>query len=213
VTWLLAQVLIESSTLQREALEGVTSLLAAAVLFSVSFWILHNADLKRWKGYIREKAASALGTGSGLALATASFLAVYREAFETVLFYQALWLRSGSRSSGAIFAGLAVGLVVLFGIIVLMFRYGKRVPLKPFFAITGVLLGILSLVFAGYGIAELQKIGWVHETPLEWVPYVPFLELQPTVEGLSLQLGIFLSFLFSWFFTGAKRPISEAPAT
>jgi high-affinity iron transporter len=212
-TWLIAQVVIESSTLQREALEGVTSLLAAAVLFSVSFWILHNADLKRWKSYIREKATRALGTGSGLALAMVSFLAVYREAFETVLFYQALWLRSGSRSAGAIAFGLAVGLVVLLGIIALMFRYGKKIPLKPFFAITGVLLGILSLVFAGYGIAELQKIGWIQETPLDWVPYVPFLELQPTVEGLSLQLGIFLSFLLSWFFTGAKRPMSEAPAT
>jgi high-affinity iron transporter len=213
LTWFVAQRVIESSTLQREALEGVTSLLAAAVLFSVSFWILHNADLKRWKSYIHEKATTALGTGSGLALATVSFLAVYREAFETVLFYQALWLRSGSHSSGAIAMGLVSGLVVLLAIIVLMFRYGKRIPLKPFFAITGILLGVLSLVFAGYGIAELQKIGWIQETPLAWVPYIPFLELQPTVEGLSLQLGIFLSFVLSWFFTGAKRPMSEAPAT
>ncbi|HJS73933.1 MAG TPA: FTR1 family protein, partial [Vicinamibacteria bacterium] len=213
LTWFVAQLVIESSTLQREALEGLTSLLAAAVLFSVSAWILHNADLKRWKSYIHEKAATALGTGSGLALATVSFLAVYREAFETVLFYQALWLRSGSQSSGAIAMGLVSGLVVLLAIIVLMFRYGKRLPLKPFFAITGVLLGVLSLVFAGYGVAELQKIGWIQETPLVWVPYIPFLELQPTVEGLSLQLGIFLSFLLSWFFTGAKRPMSEAPAT
>ncbi len=213
VTWLVSQVVIESSTLQREALEGVTSLLAAAVLFSVSFWILHNADLKRWKSYIHEKATTALGTGSGLALATVSFLAVYREAFETVLFYQALWLRSGSQAGAAIGFGLAFGLVVLLTTIVLMFRYGKRIPLKPFFAITGILLGILSLVFAGYGIAELQKIGWIQETPLDWVPYVPFLELQPTVEGLSLQLGIFLSFVLSWFLTGGKRPLSEAPAT
>ncbi len=213
VTWLLAQLLVESATLEREALEGVTSLLAAAVLFSVSFWILHNADLKRWKSYIHEKATTALGTGSGLALATVSFLAVYREAFETVLFYQALWLRSGSQAGAAIAFGLALGLLVLLAVIVLMFRYGKRIPLKPFFAITGLLLGILSLVFAGYGIAELQKIGWIQETPLDWVPYVPFLELQPTVEGLSLQLGIFLSFVLSWFLVGRRRPLSEAPAT
>jgi high-affinity iron transporter len=216
LTWLLAQLLVESSTLEREALEGLTSLLAAAVLFSVSFWILHNADLKRWKGYIQDKAKSALGTGSGLALAAVSFLAVYREAFETVLFYQALWLRSGSRAGGAIVLGLAAGLVVLLAVIVLMFRYGKRVPLKPFFAVTGVLLGILSLVFSGYGIAELQKIGWIQETPLDWVPYVPFLELQPTLEGLSLQLGIFLSFVLSWFLVGndsGKLPLNEARAT
>jgi high-affinity iron transporter len=216
LTWLLAQLLVETSTLEREALEGLTSLLAAAVLFSVSFWILHNADLKRWKSYIQDKAKTALGTGSGLALAAVSFLAVYREAFETVLFYQALWLRSGSAAGGAIVLGLAAGLVVLTAVIVLMFRYGKRLPLKPFFAITGILLGVLSLVFAGYGIAELQKIGWIQETPLDWVPYIPFLELQPTLEGLSLQLGIFLSFLLSWFLAGSdsgKRPLKEASAT
>ncbi len=216
LTWLLAQLLVETSTLEREALEGLTSLLAAAVLFSVSFWILHNADLKMWKSYIQDKAKSALGTGSGLALAAVSFLAVYREAFETVLFYQALWLRSGRAAGGAILLGVAFGLVVLTAVIVLMFRYGKRMPLKPFFAVTGVLLGILSLVFAGYGIAELQKIGWIQETPLDWVPYVPFLELQPTLEGLSLQLGIFLSFVLSWFLAGSgsgQRPLSEARAT
>ena len=216
LTWLLAQLLVETSTLEREALEGLTSLLAAAVLFSVSFWILHNADLKRWKSYIHDRAKSALGTGSGLALAAVSFLAVYREAFETVLFYQALWLRSGSTAGGAIVLGLAAGLVALTAVIVLMFHYGKKIPLKPFFAITGILLGILSLVFAGYGIAELQKIGWVQETPLDWIPYVPFLELQPTLEGLSLQLGIFLSFLLSWFLAGSdseSRPLSEARAT
>ncbi len=216
LTWLLAQFLVETSTLEREALEGLTSLLAAAVLFSVSFWILHNADLKRWKSYIHDKAKSALGTGSGLALAAVSFLAVYREAFETVLFYQALWLRSGSAAGGAIVLGLAFGLVALTAVIVLMFRYGKRIPLKPFFAITGILLGILSLVFAGYGIAELQKIAWIQETPVDWIPYIPFLELQPTLEGLSLQLGIFLSFVLSWFLVGndrGKRPLSEARAT
>lgn len=216
LTWLLAQLFVETSTMEREALEGLTSLLAAAVLFSVSFWILHNADLKRWKSYIEDKARSALGTGSGLALAAVSFLAVYREAFETVLFYQALWLRSGASAGGGVLLGLAFGALGLGVVIVLMFRYGRRIPLKPFFAITGILLGILSLVFAGYGIAELQKIAWVQETPLDWVPYVPFLELQPTLEGLSLQLGIFLSFLLSWFLIGSdsgRRRLSEASAT
>jgi high-affinity iron transporter len=216
VTWLLAQYVVSTTTLAREALEGITSLLAAAVLFSVSFWIIHNADLKKWKGYIEERARTALGTGSGLALAAVSFLAVYREAFETVLFYQALWLRSGTLAPGGILAGFAAGCLLLAAIVVAMFRYGKRIPLKPFFVATGILLGLLSLVFAGYGVAELQKIGWVRETPLEWVPYVPFLDLQPTLEGLSLQLGIFLSFVLSWFLAGStgekevrRRPEGE----
>jgi high-affinity iron transporter len=203
-TWFAAQLAVESSTLQKEALEGITSILAAAVLFSVSFWIIQHADLKKWKSYIEGRARSALGTGSGLALAAVSFLAVYREGFETVLFYQALWLRSeGGTAASAVLVGLAAGLLALAVVVLLMFRYGKRIPLKPFFAVTGVLLGLLSFVFAGYGIAELQRIGWVQETFLSWVPSLPLLELQPTLEGLSLQLGIFLSFLLSWFLAGS----------
>jgi high-affinity iron transporter len=215
LTWVAAQYLVEASTLQREALEGITSLLAAGVLFSVSFWIIHSADLKRWKTYIEDRARTALGAGSGLALASVSFLAVYREAFETVLFYQALWLRAGDQAGGAIVLGLVGGAAALLVVIVLMFRYGRRIPLKPFFAVTGVILGLLSLAFAGYGVAELQKIAWIQETPLPWVPYVPFIELQPTLEGLSLQLGIFFSFVLSWFLAGspAQGQLKHARAT
>ncbi|MGH9337982.1 MAG: FTR1 family iron permease, partial [Vicinamibacteria bacterium] len=113
LTWFGAQFLIQTSTLGREALEGVTSLLAAGVLFSVSFWIIQHADVKKWKSYIEGQAKIALGAGSGLALATVSFLAVYREAFETVLFYQALWLRSGSQAGGAVILGLVAGIALL----------------------------------------------------------------------------------------------------
>jgi high-affinity iron transporter len=209
-TWFAAQVMVQSSTLQKEALEGITSILAAAVLFSVSFWIIQHADLTKWKSYIEGRAKTALGAGSGLALATVSFLAVYREGFETVLFYQALWLRSeNGTAASAVLLGLVGGLAALAVVVLLMFRYGKRIPLKPFFAVTGVLLGLLSFVFAGYGIAELQRIGWVQETFLTWVPQIPFLELQPTLEGLSLQLGIFLSFVLSWFLAGSA---SETPS-
>ncbi|HSF20192.1 MAG TPA: FTR1 family protein [Vicinamibacteria bacterium] len=205
LTWLAARFVVGVSTLQREALEGITSLLAAGVLFSVSFWVIHNADLKRWKSYIEDRAKSALGAGSGLALATVAFLAVYREAFESVLFYQALFLRHET-AGAAIFLGLGAGVLLLFALVVLTFRYGKKIPLKPFFAVTGLLLGLLSFVFAGYGIRELQKIGWIKETPLPAVPYVPFLELQATVEGLALQIGILLSFLLAWFVSGAAQP-------
>ena len=202
-TWWVAQVVLGISSFQQEALEGLTSLLAAAVLFSVSFWVIHQIDIRHWKEYIQTKAERALGTGSGVALATAAFLAVYREAAETVLFYQALWVRSTSERE-SIVAGFLVGAVVLGLLVVLMFRYGVRIPLKPFFTITGVLLGLLAFVFAGYGVRELQTIGWIKETHLGWIGHFPVLEIRPTLESSALQLGILLSFLISWF--GLNRP-------
>lgn len=197
-TWFAARYLLEISPLQQEALEGITSLLAAAVLFSVSLWVIHHADVERWKGYIRERTEEALGVRGGIALVSVAFLAVYREAFETVLFYQAMWLR-GAGQRPAIVSGFVVGSAVLLVLVVAMFRFGLRIPLKPFFAITGTLLGLLCVLFAGYGVRELQNIGWIKETPLDALPAVPLLEVWPTAEGMALQAGIVASFLLGWW--------------
>ena len=198
LTWWMIQFALGISPLEQEALEGMTSLLAAAVLFSVSFWAIRQVDIRNWKEYIRRKAEHAMGTGSGLALASVAFLVVYREAVETILFYEALWMRSEG-SGGTIVMGFVLGTFILLSLVFLMFKVGLRIPLRPFFAITGVLLGVLAFVFAGYGVRELQTIGWIKETPLEWMVRLSILEVRATLETTALQLGILLSFLLGWF--------------
>ncbi len=208
VTWALAQFFLTISPVGQEALEGVTSLLAAGVLFSVCFWIIHNADIQTWKRFIKEKADRAMGGGSAYALAVVAFLAVYREAFETILFYEALWARSAAQGT-AVLLGLAAGSLGLGLVMVGMFRFGLKIPLKQFFAVTGLLLGILCFSFAGYGVKELQNIGWIKQTPLGWMVPVPYLDLQATLEGFGLQIGILVSFVLGWFW--ARRQRKPAP--
>lgn len=214
ITWAAAQTLITVSPLHREALEGLTSLLAAAVLFSISLWIIHHADVQRWKTYIQSRAEAAISTGSKFTLISAAFLAVYREAFETVLFYQVLWMRTPLGHTGVIF-GFIIGSVVLAGVMIAIFKFGMRIPLKPFFVATGVMLGALVFVFVGYGIRELQNIGWLKETPLPWSFRLPLLEIYPTVEGIAFQLAIVASFVLGWMLTKfaqerKARPVMEA---
>jgi len=211
ITWAAAQTLITVSPLQREALEGLTSLLAAAVLFSISLWIIHNADIQRWKSYIQSRAESAISNGSKFTLISAAFLAVYREAFETVLFYQVLWMRNPSGHSGIV-VGFVVGAIVLAAVMIAIFKFGMRIPLKPFFIATGVMLGALVFVFAGYGIRELQNIGWFKETPLAWDFRLPLLEIHPTVEGVAFQLAIVASFVLGWMFTRFAQERKARPA-
>ena len=215
LTWWVIQFALGISPLEQEALEGMTSLLAAAVLFSVSFWAIRQVDIRNWKEYIRQKAEHAMGTGSGLALASVAFLVVYREAVETILFYEALWMRSEG-SGGAIVMGVVLGTLILFSLVFLMFKVGLRIPLRPFFAITGVLLGVLAIVFAGYGVRELQTIGWIKETPLEWMVRFSILEVRATLETTALQLGILLSFLMGWFqlrWSGKLETTDHRPQT
>jgi high-affinity iron transporter len=183
LTWVLAQTVLTVSGAHREVIEAFTALLAAVVLFSVSFWLISKAEAKKWQRYIHQKVEQALTTRKVAALVGVSFLAVYREAFETVLFYQALWLQSQATQIFVIWGFL----VILAVIVWVLFKLGMKIPLRLFFGVSSALLYLLALVFAGEGIRNLQATGWFSETPLQHGPYLPTLGIYPTMETLITQ--------------------------
>jgi len=191
LTWLAASYLVTLSGADREITEGVTALLAAAMLLYVGFWMHRHAHAARWKAFIETRVAAALSGRTMWALGSISFLAVYREAFETVLFYQALWLEAGPDGRvavGAGFAAAAVGLVVLAWLIL---QVGLRLPLGWFFGAGSVLMALLAVVLAGKGIAALQEAGALPVGPLD-LPAIPSLGLYPTWQGVLTQLAVLL---------------------
>jgi high-affinity iron transporter len=192
---------------KREALEGVTMMLAAVVLFYVSYWLLSKMEVAKWNHFVKSKVQNALTSGSGLALATAAFLAVYREGFETVLFYKALFLTGGSAGSMPIIGGILLGTVVMAGVYVAINRFGVRLPLKPFFGVTSAFLYYMAFVFGGKGVAELQEGGVLPTTFIPNAPRVPSLGIYPTLESLLVQ-GILLALLIAgllWTFVIEPR--------
>ena len=190
LTWILVELLFQITPGQREAIEGFTMVLAAAVLFYVSYWLLSKIEAAKWTAFVRGKMQSALSSGSGVALTAVAFLAVYREGFETILFYKALFMSAGATSVPVI-GGIAAGAVGLVAVYVLINQLGLRVAMKPFFAVTGVMLYYMAFVFAGKGVAELQGAGLVPLTVIETAPRLPMLGIYPTVESLALQ-GVLL---------------------
>jgi high-affinity iron transporter len=180
----------------REVIEGVTMLVAVAVLFSVSYWLISKVEAAKWQQFIQEKVTAALEHGGGRALTFVAFLAVYREGAETALFYQALF-NEGVRVALPISLGIVAGGVVLAVIFTLFYRFGIRVPLRPLFATTSVLLYYMAFVFMGKGIRELQEGNLVSITLIPGAPFVDFLGLYPTVETLLGQLVLFALFLFA----------------
>ncbi|HZW07781.1 MAG TPA: FTR1 family protein [Phycisphaerales bacterium] len=189
------ETVFQISPARREALEGLTMVIATVVLFYVSYWLLSKMEVVKWNHFVKSKVHQALTSGSALALASAAFLAVYREGFETVLFYKALFL-AGNGSAGVVpvVAGMAVGSVVLAAVYVAIHRFGVRLPLKPFFGVTSAFLYYMAFVFAGQGIAELQEGGLVSLTPVAWAPRIPALGIYPTAESLLAQ-GVLLALL------------------
>ena len=191
LTWVLVELLVQVTPGQRELIEGFTMLLAAAVLFYVSYWLLSKIEAAKWTAFVRGKMQSALSSGSGMALSAVAFLAVYREGFETILFYKALFSSAGATGVPVIF-GIAVGAVGLVIVYMLINQLGLRVAMKPFFAVTGLMLYYMAFVFAGKGIAELQEARLMSLTVIERAPRIPFLGIYPTVESLAVQ-GVLLA--------------------
>ena len=145
-----------------------------------------------WKKALRPSSEASphrkrISSESGLALASVAFLAVYREGVETILFYKALLSSAGSGEVGAVVAGIALGAAVLLGLYVAINRYGMRLPMKPFFAITGALLYYMAFVFAGQGMKDLQEAGIVGLTVLEGWPRWPQFGIYPGLAWTRLR--------------------------
>jgi high-affinity iron transporter len=180
----------------QDIIEGVTLLVAVAVLFSVSYWLISRVEAAKWQQFIREKVTNALEHGGGRALAFVAFLAVYREGAETALFYQALF-NEGSHVILPITLGIVVGFGALGVIFTLFYKYGVRIPLRPFFSVTSVLLYYMAFVFTGTAIRELQEGNAMSITLIRGLPTVPAIGLYPTWETVVAQLVLLALFVFA----------------
>ncbi|MBI3374823.1 MAG: cytochrome c/FTR1 family iron permease [Betaproteobacteria bacterium] len=205
-TWAAASTLIEVSGANRELTEGVTALIASAMLLYVGFWLHDKTHAKAWANYIREQAGSALGAGTLWSLALLAFFAVYRELFEIVLFSEALWAQAGPAGHGALAAGATGGAAILAIVGLLIFRFGLRLPIGPFFAVCAVLLVILAIAFAGQGVAALQAAGLIAADPIAFVN-VPMLGIFPTAQTLAAQAAVLAVVIaaFAWSRAVARK--------
>jgi high-affinity iron transporter len=193
-TAVILQTMLRAMPMSRDLIEGITMLVAVAVLFSVSYWLISKVEAAKWQQFIREKVNNALAHGGGTALAFVAFLAVYREGAETALFYQALF-GEGSTLLVPILLGILVGALILALIFTLFYRYGVRIPLRPFFAVTSVLLYYMAFVFMGKGIRELQEVNAFPMTVLRGFPHLDVMGIYPTLETLLGQLLLVVLFV------------------
>jgi high-affinity iron transporter len=201
ILWFFAQFLIKISGFAREFVEGISALLASAVLFYVGHWLFSKADAKKWKDYIRSSVVKSLKGSYRFGLFGLSFIAVFREALETVLFYQALLVQT--ENPIPILLGFLVGLAVLFLIAWSIFYLKKRLPINQFFAFSGTVLLILSFILAGKGVRAFQEAGILPITPVSWIPEISFLGIYPYVETVFTQmlllLAVFGVFVLSFY--------------
>lgn len=184
-TWVAATWLITISGASRELTEGFGGVFAALVLLWVGIWMHGKSNTDAWQRYIREKLGHALNRRSAWFLFALAFIVVYREVFETILFYAAIWSQG---NGGAVMAGALAAIVVLAVIAFVMMRYSRTLPIGKFFAYSSALVAVLAVVLIGKGSAALQEAGYLPITPWPGFPRSELLGLYPTQETIVAQL-------------------------
>lgn len=185
-TWGIATYLISISGANRELTEGFSSLFAAVILLGVGIWMHQKSTAGRWQQYLKQKMSSAMNQRAALFMFLLAFVAVYREVFETVLFFAALWTDS---NGPALLAGLVCGAVLLAVVAAALLRTSARLPIGQFFAASALLVAILAVILAGKGIAGLQEAGLVDITMIP-LPRVDILGMYPTMQTAIAQVVV-----------------------
>ncbi|EPA06558.1 FTR1 family iron permease [Candidatus Nitrosarchaeum limnium] len=183
ITWLVTSYIIDISGASRELVEAIAALSATAVLFYVSFWILNKIEHKKWMEFVKAKVWQAGVSGGFMVFVMLSFFTVYREGFETVLFYQAMFAFAKYMEL-YVGLGFVLGIASLLGLFFVMRKLGKRLPLRVLFGLTMGIGAYLSVAFLGNAIRELQI--------LDVIPYTSMFGIIPRLDiNLAAMTGIY----------------------
>ena len=205
ITAYILQEILDISMSSQEMMEGVIMLVAVVVLFYVSYWLVSKIEATKWQSYITGKMQKAVTTGSAFTLSMVAFLSVYREGFETVLFYKALYLYAGDTTAGII-PGFAAGCAVLAVVYFLINQLGMRIPVKWFFVVTSFFLYYMAFMFMGKGLHQLQMGGALGMTGADFVPEIPWLGMYPTWETFAGQMILVIAYAGALIYTfGIKQ--------
>ncbi|OZG50485.1 iron permease [Pseudoscardovia radai] len=171
----------------QELVEGWTAIAAMVMLLFTGNWMLSKSSVDSWNRYVSTKTKQSVAKGSVMSLAMLSFLAVFREGAETVIFYEAL-LGMMSGSSHDVWVGAASAAVVLVIVFLLIRFTSVKIPIGPFFAITSAFMGLMVVVFAGGGLHELIEADVFDGTYVPGWPTNDFLGIYPYKETVAFQI-------------------------
>ncbi|MEQ8803944.1 FTR1 family iron permease [Haliea sp.] len=209
-TWAAAQSLISISGASREVMEGSAALLAAIVLLYVGIWMHSKTHAAQWQAYIQQHINAHLTAGTLWGLALLAFIAVYREVFETVLFYQTLLTQAGINQYPVIASGFGLAVSLLAILAWVLVRYSVKLPVARFFSITTYLLLALAFILMGKTVSALQEAALMSITPLPVSFEMAWVGVKSTWQGILAQLSVLLVFLAFIRTNRSRQKISAA---
>lgn len=201
--WPFSNELMKMSGASREMMEGTLSLVAVVVLIAVGFWLHQRSEAKRWQAFLKSQVQDVVQSNRRFALAVLSFIAVFREAIETVLFLRALTLESGTEATRSMAIGVILAIVATILIAFAMLRYSKRFPVAKLFSIAAGVMAFTAILLTGKGIHSLQEAGRLGITSIGEFR-ADFLGLYPSLETLVAQGAIVAIISILWLWTRSQ---------
>ena len=211
LTWITATWLLDISGASREISSGITTLTAAAMLIYMGFWLRKKTSLHVWEIPVKNNMGAVLKKKSLWAFMIITFFAVYREIFETVLYYEALWAQTSETTRPALWGGILMAGLVLLTTGWVVFRLSIKVTQDAFFSVISILLAFVAVIFAGQGVASLQNAGIVKISTIDFIS-LPMLGVHPTTQTLVAQVAT-LGILILSYSIASRRKQHNQPDT
>ncbi|WP_342534390.1 FTR1 family protein [Lysinibacillus sp. FSL K6-0057] len=183
VAAILMSTILNSATIDtnRELMEGYVGLVAAAMMIGVGIWLHSKSSVVSWNRYISKQMGNAISSGSIFAMATISFLSVFREGAETLVFYAGI---APKMETSQFILGIVVALVILAVLAVVLFKASGKIPIHKFFAVATVLIYVLAFKIIGVSLHTLQLTDNLSTTIVDGIPVISFIGFYPTVETI-----------------------------
>ncbi len=202
--WFLSDYIIQFGGKNREIMEGLVSLLAVVILLYAGYWLHNKTTAGKWKAFVEDKIGVYIQKERMWGLAAFSFMIVFREAFEVVLFLQAIKLEAGPQNKSAIGFGTLAAFIAI-GILVHIFlKYTRNIHVREIFKYSSYFIILLSIILMGKGFHSLQESGWISVTPIPSMFRIEWLGIYPTVQTLLAQLAIVAVIVLTYFIRSRK---------
>jgi high-affinity iron transporter len=209
VGWFFADSLMTWSAASRELMEGLIALFAVIVLLYLGFWLHGKTEASKWKEFVETRIKSLLNSNNMIGLGAFSFIVVFREAFESVLFLSSLTSDGLSSSKLGVFIGLIASAIVISIFAWAMLRWFKRMPISKVFLYSSLIILALAFVLTGQGVHAIQEGGYldIHSLPINL--RIGALGIYPTYETALSQVFILIAILVIWKLSTFKSPSVE----
>lgn len=187
----------------REMMEGITGLITVLMMIGVGIWLHQKSRIQAWNKYINTKMGNALSTGSVLTMAFISFLSIFREGAETIIFYIGM---APSISTAKLLTGIGIALIILLVFTFIFIKFSTKIPLGLFFKIATILIYIVAFKILGMSIHALQVANAIDTNLITPLPIIDWIGFFPTWETVIPQMTLLAIVGLTVFIVARKKP-------